>query len=69
LCRSNPAKWLDTWFRRISRTFPEAYVTIAGNAGCVPVDSSDLETLLQVFLFEKAVYEVGMNLTTGPTGL
>jgi maltose alpha-D-glucosyltransferase/alpha-amylase len=61
--------WLDPWYRRISRTFPEVYVKIAGNAGFVPVDSSDLETLLQVFLLEKAVYEVGYELNNRPDWL
>ena len=58
--------WLDTWYRCVSRTFLEAYVRTAGNAGFVPKDSGDLETLLQVFLLEKAVYELGYELNHRP---
>jgi maltose alpha-D-glucosyltransferase/alpha-amylase len=61
--------WLDLWYRCVSRTFLEAYVKTAGNAGFFPKDSSDLEILLQVFLLEKAVYELGYELNNRPDWL
>jgi len=61
--------WLDPWYRCVGRTFLEAYFKTAGNAGFVPGDSSDLEILLQVFLLEKAVYELGYELNNRPEWL
>lgn len=61
--------WLDPWYRCVSRTFLHAYVRTAGNAGFVPRDGGDLETLLQVFLLEKAVYELGYELNNRPDWL
>lgn len=61
--------WLDPWYKCISRSFLEAYVTTARDAAFVPGDSGDLEILLQVFLLEKAVYELGYELNNRPDWL
>lgn len=61
--------WLDPWYKCVGRTFLEAYVKTAGNAGFVPTDSGDLEILLLVFLLEKAVYELGYELNNRPDWL
>jgi maltose alpha-D-glucosyltransferase/alpha-amylase len=61
--------WLDLWFRCVSRTFLDAYITTAGNAGFVPGSSRDLEILVQVFILEKAVYELGYELNNRPDWL
>lgn len=61
--------WLEPWYRCVSRTFLEAYVTTAGNTGFVPGDINDLEVLLQVFLLEKAVYELGYEMNNRPDWL
>lgn len=61
--------WLDPWYRYVSRTFLKAYVRTAGSAGFVPGNKADLEILLQVFLLEKAVYELGYELNNRPDWL
>ena len=61
--------WLDPWYRCVGRTYLEAYVRTAGKAGFMPGDSTDLEVLLQVFLLEKVVYEIGYELNNRPDWL
>lgn len=58
--------WIQPWFLCVSRTFWSGYLETVGNAAFVPEDSEDLEILLQCFLLEKAVYELGYELNNRP---
>ncbi|MGH9017175.1 MAG: maltose alpha-D-glucosyltransferase [Acidimicrobiales bacterium] len=58
--------WLYLWHRWVSGTFLHAYVEVAGGAGFVPRDRSQLAALLDFFLLEKAVYELGYEVNSRP---
>lgn len=61
--------WADHWYEYVSRIFLQAYLTTADGAGFVPADRRDFEVLLESFLLEKAVYEVGYELNNRPDWL
>jgi maltose alpha-D-glucosyltransferase/alpha-amylase len=61
--------WLDPWYRCISKTFLCSYVQTSAGADFIPKDMNDLKILLEVFMLEKAVYEVGYELNNRPDWL
>jgi maltose alpha-D-glucosyltransferase/alpha-amylase len=61
--------WVERWYHTISGIFLSAYLEAAGDAPFVPRDRGDLETLLQAFLLDKAVYELGYELNNRPDWL
>jgi maltose alpha-D-glucosyltransferase/alpha-amylase len=60
------APWADLWELWVSAGFLRAYLTAAAGASFVPADFADLETLLGVFLLDKALYELGYELNNRP---
>jgi maltose alpha-D-glucosyltransferase/alpha-amylase len=58
--------WARYWYRWVSVAFLQAYLTTAAGAPFVPPGHEDLGTLLDVFLLEKAVYELGYELNSRP---
>ena len=58
--------WVDLWVDAVSRAFLESYLATAGNASFLPRDRGDLAVLLEVYLLDKAVYEVGYELNNRP---
>ncbi len=61
------AVWADLWTRVISREFLDAYLETTRGASFIPADAHDLEVLLEAYLFEKAIYEVGYELNNRPS--
>ncbi|KPJ97763.1 MAG: alpha-amylase [Nitrospira bacterium SG8_35_4] len=61
--------WLDLWYHYVAKTFLSAYRTTAGDAGFLPKDLKDLTTLMEVFLLEKVVYELGYEINNRPEWL
>jgi maltose alpha-D-glucosyltransferase/alpha-amylase len=61
--------WLDLWYHCVAKTFLSAYRTTAGDAGFLPKEPKDLTTLIEVFLLEKAVYELGYEINNRPEWL
>lgn len=59
-------KWAEIWVEQISANFLEAYLTTAKGASFLPKDEKTLKVLLDVFLLEKAVYEVCYELNNRP---
>jgi maltose alpha-D-glucosyltransferase/alpha-amylase len=59
-------RWLRFWCIWASSAFVRAYLRTAGNAGFIPRNDSDLELLLNAFLLEKSVYELGYELNNRP---
>ena len=49
-----------------SATFLRAYRTATQNAAFHPVDADDFEVLLQAFMLDKAMYELGYELNNRP---
>jgi maltose alpha-D-glucosyltransferase/alpha-amylase len=61
--------WADLWYLGVCRAFLHRYLETAGAAPFIPSDRNELRVLLDVFLLEKALYEVGYELQNRPTWL
>jgi maltose alpha-D-glucosyltransferase/alpha-amylase len=61
--------WTQGWERIVSRIYLDAYLETAAGAAFLPEDSADLSVLLESFLFDKAIYEVGYELNNRPDWL
>ncbi len=60
------APWADLWYQAISRTFLDSYLATAGGAAFLPKEPADFALLLDAYLLDKAVYEVGYELNNRP---
>jgi maltose alpha-D-glucosyltransferase / alpha-amylase len=58
--------WLTLWYRWVSGTFLRSYLAAVDGAGFVPQDSRQLSALLDFFLLEKAIYELGYEANSRP---
>ncbi len=61
--------WADTWYSYVAGSFLRAYVQTTASARLAPADPVAFERLLQAFLLEKAVYEVGYEMNNRPDWL
>ena len=59
-------EWAERWYAYVAGSFLRAYLTATAGAGLAPADPVAFEGLLQAFLLEKAVYEVGYELNNRP---
>ncbi|MFA5422675.1 MAG: maltose alpha-D-glucosyltransferase [Phycisphaerae bacterium] len=62
-------QWTDLWYRCVSKIFLGSYLAAVGDAELIPKDTKDIRTLLDAFLLEKAIYEVGYELNNRPDWL
>ncbi len=60
-------RWADLWYRQMSATFLESYLRTTAGAGFLPPKESDLQVLLEAYLLDKAIYEIGYELNHRPT--
>jgi maltose alpha-D-glucosyltransferase / alpha-amylase len=58
--------WARFWYTWVSVTYVKAYLTAAQQASFLPEERTDRQVLLDVFLLEKAVYELGYELNSRP---
>ena len=58
--------WLFLWYRWMSAGFVRAYLEVPGVDALLPRDRRQLATLLDFFLLEKAVSELGYEANTRP---
>ena len=61
--------WVRLWYHLVSSVYLRSYIETSGAAAFVPRDKDDLNTLIEVFLLEKAVYELGYELNNRPDWL
>ncbi len=61
--------WADFWCFWVGAAYLGGYLAHAKGASFLPAASGDLETLLEVFVLEKAVYEVTYEMNNRPTWL
>ncbi|MBD3246041.1 MAG: maltose alpha-D-glucosyltransferase [Candidatus Omnitrophica bacterium] len=58
--------WVTRWYHHVSDRFLSSYMETAGGASFIPSNTKDLDVLLDVFVLEKAVYELGYELNNRP---
>ncbi|MGH7925480.1 MAG: maltose alpha-D-glucosyltransferase [Candidatus Binatus sp.] len=58
--------WAQLWQRWVSWAFLRGYLAKAGNSPLVPEDRAGLGVLLDAFVMEKALYELGYELNNRP---
>ncbi len=62
-------RWADYWCFWVSATYLRGYLGRAAGAPFLPATPGDLETLLEVSVLEKVVYEVAYEMNNRPTWL
>jgi maltose alpha-D-glucosyltransferase/alpha-amylase len=58
--------WARTWIYWTSAAFLRAYASIAGSPPFIPADPVQRASLLDLFLIDKALYELRYELSTRP---
>jgi len=64
--RAMAEKWAEFWHTWTSSSFLRAYTDVASGAAFLPKDRSQLRTLLEAYLMEKALYELRYELNNRP---
>jgi maltose alpha-D-glucosyltransferase / alpha-amylase len=65
--RSNMERWARCWYAYTSAAFLNGYLDVMGASAVLPQDQDELAKLLDAYLLEKAVYELGYELGNRPT--
>jgi maltose alpha-D-glucosyltransferase/alpha-amylase len=60
-------QWARFWTGWVSASFLRGYLEAVDDAGFLPADDHSRQMLLDVFLLEKALYELGYELDNRPT--
>jgi len=61
--------WADLWYYCVSGMFLHAYLKTVADSRVVPRDVTECNTLFEIFLLEKAIYELGYELNNRPDWL
>ncbi|MEX0966147.1 MAG: maltose alpha-D-glucosyltransferase [Bacteroidia bacterium] len=59
-------KWAEVWYNCITRFYLSSYRERVGESDFIPDNEEDFRTLLEIFLLEKAVYELSYELNNRP---
>jgi maltose alpha-D-glucosyltransferase / alpha-amylase len=59
--------WARCWYAHVSASFLNGYLTAMAPSDILPRDASQLADLLDAYLLEKAIYELGYELGNRPT--
>ena len=55
------------WQKWVSATFLKTYLEVSGNSNLIPKDREELALLLDLYLLDKAIYELGYELNNRPS--
>jgi len=58
--------WAEQWYHYASGFFMNSYMAKTKGTGLVPAAEEDFEILMQTYLLEKAIYELGYELNNRP---
>ncbi len=61
--------WADLWYFYMSGVFLDSYLANVKSAELLPPDENDFTVLLESFLLEKAIYELGYEFNNRPDWL
>src|SRR5207249_2037850 len=59
--------WANLWYRQTSSVFLQSYSKTTAGTIFIPQNSDDLQIMLEAYLLDKAVYEIGYELNNRPT--
>ncbi len=58
--------WSRLWYAWVSSIFLRAYLEVANQTPLIPQQGDDFRVLLDAYLLEKALYELGYELNNRP---
>jgi maltose alpha-D-glucosyltransferase/alpha-amylase len=67
--RESVTAWATYWRRWVGATYLRAYLATVGDSPLLPRDPKQLSILLETYLIDKAVYEIGYELNNRPDWL
>ncbi|QCR22794.1 maltose alpha-D-glucosyltransferase [Pontibacter sp. SGAir0037] len=59
-------QWAEQWYHYASGFFMHTYLNKTRGTGVIPASEEDFEILIDTFLLEKAIYELGYELNNRP---
>jgi maltose alpha-D-glucosyltransferase/alpha-amylase len=61
------SSWAEAWNAWVAERFLASYFAISGRASYLPGSRQETQTVLELHLLEKAIYELGYELNNRPT--
>lgn len=58
--------WIEPWYQYVSEVYLKSYLKTVKDSSFVPKQKEEMKTLLNIFLLDKAIYELGYELNNRP---